>query len=69
MSTVLQGDEDGWAYVHPAESRRYFMNNAVNGMGDVTLYTVLGYAVVFFGLSLLMLVVRALGKYFESRKK
>lgn len=39
------------------------------GMGDVTVLAVLGYAVVFFGLILLMLVVMAMGKAFDAKKK
>ncbi|MBQ8619883.1 MAG: hypothetical protein IJ418_20575 [Clostridia bacterium] len=37
------------------------------GFGDVLILGVLGYAVVFFGLSLLMLVVRAMGKAFDAK--
>lgn len=43
--------------------------SAQMSMGEIGIYTVLGYAVVFFGLTLLMLVVTALGKYFDSKKK
>lgn len=37
------------------------------GFGDVIILAVLGYAVVFFGLSLLMMVVRAMGKAFDAK--
>ena len=37
------------------------------GFGDVIILAVLGYAVVFFGLSLLMLVVRAMIKAFDAK--
>lgn len=37
------------------------------GFGDVIILAVLGYAVVFFGLSLLMTVVRAMGKAFDAK--
>ena len=36
------------------------------GIGEAGIYAVLGYAVVFFGLILLMLVVMAMGKYFTK---
>ena len=36
-------------------------------VADATLYAVLGYAVVFFGLFLLMLVIMAMGKIFIAR--
>ena len=37
------------------------------GLGDVIILAVLGYAVVFFGLSLLMMVVKAMGKAFDAK--
>ena len=37
------------------------------GIFDVTILAVLGYACVFFGLSLLMYVVRAMGKVLEAK--
>ena len=37
------------------------------GIGDIIILAVLGYAVVFFGLSLLMMVVRAMGKAFDAK--
>lgn len=36
-------------------------------IGQAAVYTLLGYAVVFFGLILLMAVVVAMGKYFASK--
>ncbi len=36
-------------------------------IGEAAVYTLLGYAVVFFGLILLMAVVVAVGKYFASK--
>ena len=36
-------------------------------IGEAGVYALLGYAVVFFGLILLMAVVIALGKYFASK--
>ena len=39
------------------------------GIGAAGVYALLGYAVVFFGLILLMLVVMALGKAFTSKKE
>ena len=44
--------------------------NAINmnlGFMDVTVLAVLGYAVVFFGLGLLLLVVKAMCKAFDAR--
>ena len=38
-------------------------------MGDASLVAVLGYAVVFFGLILLMLVVTLVGKFFTASSK
>ena len=38
------------------------------GLGEAGVYALLGYAVVFFGLILLMLVVTALGKAFTAKK-
>ncbi len=38
-------------------------------IGEAALYALLGYAVVFFGISLLMIVVIAMGKYFIARDK
>ena len=38
------------------------------GLGDVIILAVLGYAVVFFGLSLLMMVVKGMGKAFDARE-
>lgn len=46
------------------------MNSLRNiGIPDAALVAVLGYAVVFFGLILLMLVVSAMGKAFSAKKK
>ena len=39
-----------------------------SGIGTSTVYAVLGYAVVFFGLVLLMLVITLLGKFFTRKK-
>ena len=39
------------------------------GIGAAGVYALLGYAVVFFGLILLMLVVMAMGKIFIARDK
>ena len=39
------------------------------GMVDAAVIAVLGYAVVFFGLILLMLVIMAMGQYFISKDK
>ena len=39
------------------------------GIGEAGVYAVLGYAVVFFGLILLMLVVMIMGKYFTKGEK
>lgn len=36
-------------------------------VGDAAIYALLGYAVVFFGLILLQLVIIALGKFFASK--
>ena len=36
-------------------------------IGEAGVYALLGYAVVFFGLILLMIVITALGKYFASK--
>ena len=36
-------------------------------IGEAGVYALLGYAVVFFGIVLLMLVVMVLGKYFASK--
>ena len=36
-------------------------------IGEALVYTLLGYAVVFFGLILLMCVVTAMGKYFSAK--
>ena len=38
-------------------------------LGNAAIVAVLGYAVVFFGLILLMLVVMAMGKYFVAKDK
>ena len=38
-------------------------------IGEAGVYALLGYAVVFFGLILLMLVVMALGKAFSAKEK
>ena len=38
-------------------------------LGQAGLYAVLGYAIVFFGLTLLMLVVMLFGKLFSAKKK
>lgn len=38
-------------------------------LGEAALYALLGYAVVFFGISLLMIVVILMGKYFIARDK
>ena len=35
-------------------------------IGEAGVYALLGYAVVFFGLILLMCVVTAIGKYFSA---
>ena len=37
------------------------------GLGEAAIYAILGYAVVFFGLILLMCVVTAIGKYFSAK--
>ena len=39
------------------------------GFGDAAVVALLGYAVVFFGLILLMLVVMAMGKFFIAKDK
>ena len=39
------------------------------GIGEAGVYALLGYAVVFFGLILLQLVVMAMGKFFTSGEK
>ena len=39
------------------------------GIGDAAIVAILGYAVVFFGLILLMGVVMAMGKFFVARDK
>ncbi len=39
------------------------------GLADAGIIAVLGYAVVFFGLTLLMVVVSVLGKAFTSKKE
>ena len=39
------------------------------GIGDAAVVALLGYAVVFFGLILLMLVVMAMGKFFIAKDK
>lgn len=36
-------------------------------IGEAGVYALLGYAVVFFGIVLLMIVITALGKYFASK--
>ena len=36
-------------------------------IGEAGVYALLGYAVVFFGIILLMIVITALGKYFASK--
>ena len=36
-------------------------------VGEAGVYALLGYAVVFFGIVLLMIVITALGKYFASK--
>ena len=36
-------------------------------VGEAGVYALLGYAVVFFGIILLMIVITALGKYFASK--
>ena len=49
-----------------------FLTNTVSenlGLVDAAVIAVLGYAVVFFGLILLMLVVMAMGQYFISKDK
>lgn len=38
-------------------------------IGEAAVYALLGYAVVFFGISLLMIVVMIMGKYFIARDK
>ena len=38
-------------------------------LGQAGLYALLGYAVVFFGLILLMLVVITIGKFFTAKTK
>lgn len=38
-------------------------------IGEAALYALLGYAVVFFGISLLMIVVILMGKYFIAKDK
>ena len=39
------------------------------GIGAAAVYALLGYAVVFFGLILLMIVVIAMGKIFSAKKE
>ena len=39
------------------------------GLGEAGVYAVLGYAVVFFGLILLMIVVMIMGKFFTAKKE
>ena len=39
------------------------------GIGDAGIVALLGYAVVFFGLILLMIVITILGKAFSTKKK
>ena len=49
-----------------------FLSSTVSeniGLLDATVIAVLGYAVVFFGLILLMLVVMAMGRYFIAKDK
>ena len=38
-------------------------------IGEAGIYAVLGYAVVFFGLILLMIVVMIMGKFFTAKKE
>jgi len=42
---------------------------ASSGLGEAGIYALLGYAVVFFGLILLMAVIMALGKLFTRKAK
>ena len=39
------------------------------GIGEAGIYALLGYAVVFFGLILLMAVVMIMGKFFTAKKE
>ena len=39
------------------------------GIGEAGVYALLGYAVVFFGLVLLMIVVMIMGKFFTAKKQ
>ena len=39
------------------------------GIGEAAVYALLGYAVVFFGLILLMIVVMIMGKAFSAKKE
>ena len=39
------------------------------GIGEAAVYAILGYAVVFFGISLLMFVVMAMGKAFIAKDR
>ena len=39
------------------------------GMGEAAVYAILGYAVVFFGISLLMFVVMAMGSVFIAKDR
>ena len=39
------------------------------GIGEAGVYALLGYAVVFFGLILLMVVVMIMGKFFTAKKE
>ena len=39
------------------------------GIGEAGVYALLGYAVVFFGLILLMIVVMIMGKFFTAKKE
>ena len=39
------------------------------GIGEAAVYALLGYAVVFFGLILLMIVVMIMGKVFSAKKE
>ena len=39
------------------------------GVGDASIIALLGYAVVFFGIVLLMIVVMIMGKFFTAKKE
>ena len=44
------------------------LTSGAMGIGEAAVYALLGYAVVFFGLILLMIVVMIMGKFFTAKK-